>query len=309
MLSSLCPSLLSFNLNAHPATRPDASVMRHARLTMAAALTKADPLPFVELENAGGDTAKIFPFGACVTSYVKDGHDALRVRPDAAMDGSKPISGGIPFCFPQFGPGKIQQHGFARNVDWTIAELKDGAEPSVKFTLCDSDYTREMWPHAFECEYTVTLAADRLATDFRVKNVGDAPFDFTAALHSYFACEGIREVEIKGAFDGATFLDKMQSPPAETKFAGDVLKIEGETDSVFKGVSGEVELRDCGGGRKLGICSEGGWADTVVWNPFGNEGMGYDGFVCVESAKALEAVTLQPGAEWDATMALSPSAL
>lgn len=30
------------------------------------------------------------------------------------MDGSKPISGGVPHCFPQFGPGEIQQHGFLR---------------------------------------------------------------------------------------------------------------------------------------------------------------------------------------------------
>ena len=42
------------------------------------------------------------------------------VRPDAKMDGSKPISGGIPHCFPQFGPGAIQQHGFARNETWEV---------------------------------------------------------------------------------------------------------------------------------------------------------------------------------------------
>ena len=61
------------------------------------------------------------------------------MRPDAKLDGSKPISGGIPFCFPQFGPGEIQQHGFARNVDWTIASTSDGAEPSVVYTLAPSE--------------------------------------------------------------------------------------------------------------------------------------------------------------------------
>lgn len=33
---------------------------------------------------------------------------------------SKPISGGIPHCFPQFGPGEMQQHGFGRNLDWMV---------------------------------------------------------------------------------------------------------------------------------------------------------------------------------------------
>ena len=62
------------------------------------------------------------------------------MRPDAKLDGSKPISGGIPFCFPQFGPGEIQQHGFARNVDWAIASKADGAEPSIVYELTPSDY-------------------------------------------------------------------------------------------------------------------------------------------------------------------------
>jgi len=51
----------------------------------------------------------------------------LFVRPDAKMDGSKPISGGIPHCFPQFGPGKIQQHGFARNLVWKVVSKSDKA--------------------------------------------------------------------------------------------------------------------------------------------------------------------------------------
>jgi glucose-6-phosphate 1-epimerase len=77
------------------------------------------------LKNAGGDSAVVYPFGACVTSYVKGGTDYLCVRPDAKLDGSKPISGGIPHCFPQFGPGAIQQHGFARNLDWEVVEQSD----------------------------------------------------------------------------------------------------------------------------------------------------------------------------------------
>lgn len=31
--------------------------------------------------------------------------------------------------------------------------------------------------------------------------------------------------------------------------------------------------------------NEAGWEDTVIWSPYGNEGMGYNNFVCVESVK------------------------
>jgi glucose-6-phosphate 1-epimerase len=66
------------------------------------------------------------------------------------FDKSKPISGGIPHCFPQFGPGKMQQHGFARNLDWEIASTSadpqpDEKDPSVELVLTDNDYTRAMW--------------------------------------------------------------------------------------------------------------------------------------------------------------------
>ena len=40
--------------------------------------------------------------------------------------------------------------------------------------------------HTHAQVYTVTLHGEQLRTDFRVINTGDAPFEFTAALHTYF---------------------------------------------------------------------------------------------------------------------------
>merc|ERR1712226_1472723 len=48
-----------------------------------------------------------------------------------------------------------------------------------------------------------------------------------------------------------------------------------------------------------------GWRDVALWNPHGNEKMGADRFVCVESA-AIDEVLLQPNATWIATMGLVP---
>merc|ERR1712048_852490 len=110
--------------------------------------------------------------GATVTSF-KAPSEVLFVRPDAKFDGSKPISGGLPFCWPQFGPGEIQQHGFARNCDWKLVGSTDGSSPSATFELKNHDYTMGMWKHEFENTYTVTLGSDNaLRTEFRVKNTG-----------------------------------------------------------------------------------------------------------------------------------------
>ena len=45
---------------------------------------------------------QIYLFGGVVTSWTQpSGDEVLFVRPDAKFDKSKPISGGIPHCFPQ----------------------------------------------------------------------------------------------------------------------------------------------------------------------------------------------------------------
>jgi len=283
-----------------------AQSVRNSRIAMmaAAAPAKVDgALKTITLSNAAGDSAEIYQFGACVTSYVKGGTDVLAVRPDAKLDGSKPISGGIPFCWPQFGPGAIQQHGFARNLDWEVAEQTDSM---VVMELSENDYTMEMWPHEFKLRYTVTLKDDCLATDFSVTNTGGKMFDFTGALHTYWSCDNIDKVAIKSsAFDGATYLDKMQSPPADVKSSSDTIKIGKEVDSVYAGVSGDVVLE---GAHKspLTIKNTLGWSDTVIWSPYGDEGMGYKNFVCVESAQAASPVQLKPGEYWTGAMEVMP---
>jgi len=100
-----------------------------------------------------------------------------------------PISGGLSHCWPQFGPGDIQQHGFARNVDW---EVKSLTPKSVELELAPSDYTKEMWDKQFSCSFTVSLNDDDLNTKMVVNNVGEEDsFDFQAALHSYFTVSAL----------------------------------------------------------------------------------------------------------------------
>jgi len=261
-------------------------------------------LASITLSNAAGDSAKVYTFGACVTSYIKGGTDVLMVRPDAKMDGSKPISGGIPHCFPQFGPGAIQQHGFARNLDWEVAEQSGDC---VVYRLTESDYTLAMWPYPFEAKYTVALKDDRLSTELTVTNTGSSPFDFTAALHSYWSISAVDNIKIASpAFAGASFLDKTVNPPATKASSGSDIMITSPVDSVYGGVSGDVQLVDSARPRPLTIANPLGWSDTVVWNPYGDENMGYDSFVCVESAQASSPVVLAPGEYWTGAMDVVP---
>mmetsp|Transcript_29349 Transcript_29349/g.51409 ORF Transcript_29349/g.51409 Transcript_29349/m.51409 type:complete len:382 (-) Transcript_29349:330-1475(-) len=258
------------------------------------------------LKNAGGASASLYTLGACVTSFCAPS-EVFFVRPDAKFDGSKPISGGVPHCFPQFGPGEIQQHGFARNVEWEVASVSGGASPSVTLTLEPTEYTKGMWDKSFKNTYTVTLGDDNsLTAVLEVANTGDVALDFTSALHTYFAVGDIDKTSIKGAFKGATLLDRMVDPPATITEEREALTIDAkETDRMYEGVSGTVEIVDEANDRTIVVDSQQGWDDTVLWSPYGNEGMGFKSFVCVESAKVKEPVVVKPGATWKATTKFS----
>lgn len=273
----------------------------------AAGLMKNDEgLEYVKLVHPSGATSEVYLFGGVVTSYCDaDGTEFIAVRPDAKMDGSKPISGGTSHCFPQFGPGEIQQHGFARNVDWTVRSLTD---TSVVLELAPSEYTKAMWDKAFLCTFSVDLEADQLKTKLLVENKGEEPFGFQAALHTYFTVSSLDQLEITGSFAGKEFLNKLVGDGGEMQTEDrEVITISEEYDRVYKGVNDPV-LKDAGTGKSLAVLNTAGWEDTVLWNPYGNEGMGYNNFVCVESVK-FDPVTLEGGASWEGDMALKPGPL
>lgn len=266
-------------------------------------LDTSEVLPFVRLKR-GSNEATVYLLGACVTSYKTNGIEWLAVRPDAKFDGSKPISGGLPFCFPQFGPGEMQQHGFARNLEWKLLEEPSEAGKCV-LELTDNDETRKMWPHAFRCEYTVELQEDQLATMFKVQNTSASDFSFSAALHSYYGVSKVDDCKITGSFEGATKLDKTTTPPSIGRGKSNTIAISKFTEEIYKEVlPGTVVLGDPTKGD-LEIVSSGGWRDVVIWSPYGDMKMGADRFVCVESAE-LASIPLAPKGVWEAHMNLVP---
>jgi glucose-6-phosphate 1-epimerase len=68
----------------------------------------------------------------------------------------------------------------------------------------------ECRPHQFKAVYSIHLHGEDLHTDFRVVNTGDTPFEFTAALHSYFEVLDISKARVLG-LEGLNYLDKVGS--------------------------------------------------------------------------------------------------
>lgn len=262
-------------------------------------------LPTVVLKHACGSSAEVTLFGGCVTSWKQaSGDEILYIRPDAVFDKSKPISGGIPHCFPQFGPGSMQQHGFARNLDWEVVGSSadpqpDDRDPQIELVLVENEYTKSMWPYDFMVAYSVSLHGETLKTDMRVLNKGTEAFDFTAALHTYFEVAGVENAKVQG-LKGLEYLDKTvdpNNPPKQVEDRESVL-FNGPVDSVYLKSTGHVSL-DVGTGAAVSIDSK-NWSDAVVWSPWTSMPDCYKEFVCVENAQFSEPIVLKPGQSWRA---------
>ncbi|CAN6162293.1 unnamed protein product [Urochloa humidicola] len=190
----------------------------------------------------------------------------------------------------------MQQHGFARNVSWSItdSEVIEG-DPAVTLELKDDSYSRSMWDFSFQALYKVSLRSTSLSTSLKIINTDDKPFSFNSALHTYFLAS-ITGVSVKGLKDCKT-LNKDPDPknPLEGKEEREEVTFPGFVDCIYLGAPSELIL-DNGLGDKIAI-SNSNWSDAVLWNPHLQMEACYKDFVCVENAK-IETVQLEPKQSW-----------
>ena len=270
----------------------------------------------LEIESASS-TATIALQGAQVLSFVpRDGHDWLWVSERARWAEGAALRGGIPICFPWFGPHPSERgfpaHGFARTRAWRLAgvEAIDG-RVRAELTLASDDQTLRLFPHPFEARLTATVGSD-LALAFEVTNPGPAPFAFEVALHSYLAVADLAGIAIAG-LAGRPYVDKVAG--GERRREGDApIRIAGEVDRVYHN-DGPVTLVDPAAKRTLRIES-GGAGSTVVWNPAPEKTAtladmtpdGYRAFVCLETgAIGASQITVGPGGRHEMTVSYRTS--
>ena len=97
-----------------------------------------------------GPSVEILLYGATVISWKaaspnnSEIKERFFVSSKAALDGSKPVRGGIPVVFPCFGPPshaehlKLPQHGFARSEVWKFGGVVMDNEAGVSVRLSES---------------------------------------------------------------------------------------------------------------------------------------------------------------------------
>jgi glucose-6-phosphate 1-epimerase len=261
------------------------------------------------IEAADG-TAHLYLHGAHVTHFQPRGaRPVLFLSRESQFTGGMPgkaIRGGVPLCFPWFGPktgdAAAPAHGFARLLAWDVDEVArdDRGRVRASLRLSANDYTRRFFPNDFAATLAVTVDA-RLHLELIVRNAGQEPMVIEEALHAYFAVSDVRRVSILG-LERASYVDKTDAfarKPAEAA----PLVITRATDRVYPGARGDVTIEDLGWARRI-VVRKAGSATTVVWNPWIESAKAMADFgdsewiemACVETANVMaDAVTIASG--------------
>ncbi|PKE28788.1 D-hexose-6-phosphate mutarotase [Rahnella sp. AA] len=194
------------------------------------------------------------------------------------------IRGGIPICWPWFGPAGKPSHGFARNFPWALTDHTESNEGVIlTLTLKSSPESLELWPHEFVLTARFTLGE---TCHIELESTGD--FKANSALHTYFNIGDIADVTVKGL--GAHFIDKVDG--AKVKEEGGDLTFTGQTDRIYTQPQAVSEIVDPVLKRTLVVAHENN-ADVVAWNPGSALSVsmadmpddGYKTMVCVETAQ------------------------
>ena len=214
------------------------------------------------------------------------------------------IRGGIPICWPWFGPHVSDktkpQHGFARNALWDQLELHASTSPDqLAFALPELVAAAAGWP-GVRLEFRVDLT-DGLVLELETTNAGDHPVVISEALHTYFHVGELTLASVAG-LDGVHYRDNADGGAIKQQ-AGPVTFDGHEIVRIYSHGAGAT-LTDPSLGRRIHIAPEG--AQTmIVWNPgrakiaaFADIPTGeVDRFVCIESGTAGAAtVSLPAGA-------------
>lgn len=242
----------------------------------------------------GGGRFRAYDHGAHVTAWSPDETPVVFTSAEAVYAADKAIRGGIPVCFPWFGPGRDGQHrpahGPARLARWQLLRMIERDDvTTLQWRLSETELAglpgAELAPARFEVVCEQRFGAD-LDIQLRVRNTGTGWFSFEAALHTYLHVGDIEQVTLDG-LGGSEFVDKVTGA---TDTQRDGVRFTGETDRVYASTA-DVVVDDPALGRRITVAKEGS-ATTVVWNPWADKArdmtdLGDDEwrrFVCVETA-------------------------
>lgn len=218
----------------------------------------------INIEHQLGN-AQISLYGGQVLQWQpKDQQPVLWLSKEATYTEGKAIRGGIPICWPWFGPHPKDltsgNHGFARNKYWQLEEVCI-AENEVKIVLfLTGDEEHALWRTPFILKQELIFSNEFTQT-LSMTNLSDNTVQYSGALHSYFAVGDPSFVNIDN-LDDVFFYDQLSGKTHQKEM---LVNCQGPIDRIYHDHKPMV-IVDQKWNRKLQITSS-ECHQWVLWNP------------------------------------------
>ncbi|NES25337.1 MAG: aldose epimerase [Symploca sp. SIO3E6] len=169
-------------------------------------------------EEAQSQVVVVPERGGIVTSWSYQNREIFYLDTERFKDPKLSVRGGIPILFPICGnlpdntytyQGKeytLKQHGFARNLPWSVTEQATDGPLSLTLILNSNDETLAVYPFDFQVAFTYKLQGDTLDIQQRYTNNSPEPMPFSAGFHPYFKVADKNQLQF--AIPGSEYQDR-----------------------------------------------------------------------------------------------------
>jgi galactose mutarotase-like enzyme len=149
--------------------------------------------------------------GGIITHWSLHEQDILYLDAERFANPNASVRGGIPILFPICGnlpdntytykgqQYQLKQHGFARDLPWTVVESSESNNSPVSLTIVldSNDQTRAIYPFDFQLAFTYELKDNSLELWQRYTNRSTKPMPFSTGLHPYFFTSDKTQLEFE----------------------------------------------------------------------------------------------------------------
>jgi len=178
--------------------------------------------------------------GGMVTRFRVGETNVLYMDADTLHNPMQNVRGGIPVLFPIAGAlrddklldggasHQLRQHGFARNLAWTIADQSTADAARMTLELTANATTKAQYPFDFRLAFTYSLSGNTLTIGQRFSNVGERDMPIQPGLHPYFLVPDAQKKDARVLTDATTAYDNRAG--RETTLRGPIDLTASEVD-------------------------------------------------------------------------------
>ncbi|PHX53725.1 aldose epimerase [Tychonema bourrellyi FEM_GT703] len=252
----------------------------------AIALKQKQYKTYVLSDETANSVLEIVPErGGIATSWLVEGKEIFYLDTERFTNPDLTVRGGVPILFPICGnlpddtfthkgeKWKLKQHGFARDLPWTVGEVATKGSAALTLILDSNEKTQAVYPFDFRLAFTYQIKGNSLEIFQRYINLSEEPMPFSSGFHPYFLAPD--KSKLRFEIPGMQYRD--QNTHSKGYFTGVFDQTLDEIDVSFDELTGlAATVTDSSRDLRLTLSYNSSYGKLVFWMLKGKD------FYCLE---------------------------